>query len=170
MANTFFAYIRFTCTPSLGFWFKTIKHSTLIQPKNPTWISLWWQMYNWQSPKKTRSYVLLPDAGAAHPGDGLCRFRHTGHQKLEQILQHQVDQRLVTNVCNKGRQKHTHEHTTTTQRSPLAHGIEVAWPQFNLAKGQWSSVTLYFTSVHKHTLNTRQTITIHQICDSAPWV
>ncbi len=114
----------------------------------PTWISLWWQMYNCQSPKKTRNYASSPDAGAAHSGDGLCRFRHTGHQKLEQILQHQVDQRLVTNICNKGRQKHTHKHTTTTWHSPLAHGIEVEWPQFNLTKGQWnnkSSVTLYFT-------------------------
>lgn len=44
-----------------------------------------------------------PDAGAADPGDGLCRFGHTGHQQLEQILQHQVDQGLVADICGRER-------------------------------------------------------------------
>lgn len=49
--------------------------------------------------------MSVPDAGAAHSRDGLCGLGHTGHQQLKQVLQHQVDQTLVTNVYGTTRSK-----------------------------------------------------------------
>lgn len=74
-----------------------------------------------------------PDAGAAHSGDGLSRLRHTGHQQLEKILQHQVDQRLVTNICKDW----SHKHTNTAQ----PHNSLWASSQFNLSKEEDSRTT-----------------------------
>lgn len=52
----------------------------------------------WDTLLLTLHIDRLPDAGAAHSGDGLSRLSHTGHQQLKQVLQHQVDQTLIANV------------------------------------------------------------------------
>lgn len=43
----------------------------------------------------------LPDAGAAHPGDGFSGFCNTGHEQLEQVFQHHVNAVFVANVCTR---------------------------------------------------------------------